>query len=166
METIAVYWENKAKTYGFQTELELSLFQISATPHELAKLGSLLLNDTRSLRFSWVLVQASSPRRLKICLLLSQARAPYIKALVGRFRKNNTNLDLQTVSPVELICFHGPHFGDRYGIADTALGTLRKKGLPILVAGCTGASVYIVVPESRSESAVEILSDVFDTPLK
>jgi aspartokinase len=166
LETIAVYWENKAKTYGFQTERELSLFQISATPRELANLGSVLLNDTRSPRFSWVLVQASLPRRLKICLLLSQAWAPSIQVLVGRFRKNNSDQDLQTVSPVELICFHGPHFGDRYGIADTALGTLRRKGLPILVAGCTGASVYIVVPENRSESAIEILSNAFDTPRK
>jgi aspartokinase len=166
LETIAVYWENKAKTYGFQTELELSLFQISSTPHQLAKLGSVLLKDTRRRRFSWVQVQASSPRRLKICLVLSQAWAPSMQALVGRFRENNSNLDLQTVSPVELICFHGPHFGDRYGIADTALGALRKKGLPILVAGCTCASVYIVVPENRSKSAIEILSDVFDTPRK
>lgn len=71
---------------------------------------------------------------------------------------------MQTTSPVELVYFHGPHFGDRYGIADMALGTLRRKGLPILAAGCTGASVYIVVPEQRSAEIKQILSDVFDTP--
>ena len=79
-------------------------------------------------------------------------------------RENNIDLDIQTTSPVELVYFHGPHFGDRYGIADTALGTLRRKGLPILAAGCTGASVYIVVPEQRSAEIKQILSDVFDTP--
>ena len=164
METIAVYWENKAKTYGFQVERELSLFRISTAPHELAGLGSVLFNDTSGIRFSWVLVQPSSRQLLKICLLLSQKWAPSMQVLVERSRENDIDLDLQTTSPVELVYFHGPHFGDRYGIADTALGTLRRKGLPILAAGCTGASVYIVVPEQRSAEVKQILSDVFDTP--
>ena len=32
LETIAVYWENRIKTYGLQIERELSLFQISVAP--------------------------------------------------------------------------------------------------------------------------------------
>ena len=164
METIAVYWENRAKTYGLQVERELSLFRISTTPRELAGLGSVLFDDASGIRFSWVLVQASSPQLLKICLLLSREWAPSLQVLVERSRENNIHLDLQTTSPVELVYFHGPHFGDRYGIADTALGTLRRKGLPILAAGCTGASVYIVVPEQHSVKIKRILSDVFDSP--
>ena len=164
METIAVYWENKAKTYGLQVERELSMFQISTDSSELARLGSMLLNDTSNIRFSWVLAQASSRRLLKIFLLLNQEWAPAMQVLIGRSRENGIRLDIQIASPVELVYFHGPHFGDRYGIADTALGTLRRKGLPILASGCTGASVYIVAPEKSSAEIKQILSDVFDTP--
>lgn len=164
METIAVYWENKAKTYGFQIERDLSLFQVSTEPHELAGLGSVLFNDTSSIRFSWVLVQPSSRQRLNIYLLLNQKWAPSIPVLIEHTRKNGIDLDLQTTSPVEMVYFHGPHFGDRYGIADTALGTLRRKGLPILAAGCVGASVYIIIPEHRSEEVKQILSGVFEAP--
>ena len=164
METIAVYWENRAKTYGLQVERELSLFQVSTDPSELAKLGSMLFNDTSNIRFSWVLAQTSSSRLLKIFLLLNQAWAPAMQALIGRSREKGIRLDIQIASPVELVYFHGPHFGDRYGIADTALGTLRRKGLPILASGCTGASVYIVAPEKSSAEIKQILSDVFDTP--
>jgi len=164
VETIAVYWENRAKTYGFQVERELSLFQFTIHPRELAGLGSVLFDDTGGIRFSWVLVQAPSPQLLKVCLLLSREWAPSMQVLVERSRENNIHLDLQTTSPVELVYFHGPHFGDRYGIADTALGTLRRKGLPMLAAGCTGASVYIVAPAQRSTEIKQILSDVFDTP--
>jgi aspartokinase len=164
VETIAVYWENRAKTYGFQVERELSRFRISTDPRELAGLGSVLFNDAGAMRFNWVLVQASSRHLLKICLLLSREWAPSMQVLVRQLRENNIDLDIQTTSPVELVYFHGPHFGDRYGIADMALGTLRRKGLPILAAGCTGASVYIVVPEQRSAEVKQILSDVFDTP--
>ena len=164
METIAVYWENRAKTYGLQVERELSLFQVSTDPSELAKLGSMLFNDTSNIRFSWVLAQTSSSRLLKIFLLLNQAWAPAMQALIGRSREKGIRLDIQIASPVELVYFHGPHFGDRYGIADTALSTLRRKGLPILASGCTGASVYIVAPEKSSAEIKQILSDVFDTP--
>lgn len=164
METIAVYWENRAKTYGLQVERELSLFQISTTPSELAGLGSMLWKDTSGIRFSWILVQTSSRQLLKISLLLSQKWVPAMQVLVGRSREDGIPLDIQIASPVELVYFHGPHFGDRYGIADTALGTLRRKGLPILAAGCTGASVYIVSPEQYSAETKQILSDVFDTP--
>jgi len=145
-------------------ERELSLFRISTDTRELAGLGSVLFNDASAMRFSWVLVQAFSDRLLKICLLLRREWAPSMQILVRQLRENNIDLDLQTTSPVELVYFHGPHFGDRYGIADTALGTLRRKGLPILAAGCTGASVYIAVPEQRSAEIKQILSDVFDTP--
>ncbi len=166
METIAVYWENKIKTYGFQIERELSLFQISIAPQALAGFGSALFNETSDIHFSWVLVQPSSTHTLKIYILLDQKWEQPIQALLERYRGNAKVLDLRVKSPVEMVFFHGPHFGDRYGIADTALGTLRRKGLPILIAGCTGASVYIIVPEHCSAEAKDILSDVFDTPQK
>ncbi len=164
METIAVYWENKAKTYGFEIERDLSLFQVSTEPHELAVLGSVLFNDTSGIRFRWVLVQPSSRQRLNIYLLLNQKWTPSIPVLMEHIRKNGIDLDLQTTSPVEMVYFHGPHFGDRYGIADAALGTLRRKGLPILAAGCVGASIYIIIPEQRSSEVKQVLSGVFEAP--
>ena len=164
METIAVYWENKAKTYGFQIERELSLFQFSVAFHEMAGLGKEMFHDSSQIRFSWVLCQPSTHQRLIIHVLLNQEWVPSMQKLVARTRANGMNLNLKITSPVEMVSFHGPHFGDRYGIADTALGTLEKKGLPILAAGCTGASVYIIVPEQRSAETKHILSDVFDTP--
>jgi aspartokinase len=164
VETIAVYWENKVKTYGFQIERELSLFQLSLSPHEMASLGMEMCNDSSGIRFSWVLCQPSSNQRLDVYVLLNRKWAPCMQNLVERSRENRMDLDLEVTSPVEMVSFHGPHFGDRYGIADTALGTLEKKGLPILAAGCSGASVYIIVPEQRSAETKHILSDVFDTP--
>jgi hypothetical protein len=89
-----------------------------------------------------------------------------MQALLKRYQDNGPGLDLRMESPVEMIFFYGPHFGDRYGIADTALGILREKGLPIIAAGCTGASVYIILPENCAAKARDVLSDSFDTPKK
>ena len=163
METIAVYWENKIKTYGFQIEHELSLFQISIAPHELAGLGSIFFNDTSDINFSWVLVQQSPGHVFRVYILLAQKWKQSMQALLEGYQKNGTRLDLRTESQVEMIFFHGPHFGDRYGIADTAFDTLREKGLPIIAAGCTGASVYIILPEHSAAKAKDILSESFDT---
>jgi aspartokinase len=164
LETIAVYWENKIKTYGFQIEIELSLFQISIAPHELARLGSTFFNNINDINFSWILVQQSPKQVFRVYILLAQKWKQPMQALLERYQENGTRLDLRTESPVEMVFFHGPHFGDRYGIADTALRTLREKGLPIIAAGCTGASVYIILPEHCAAKASDILSGSFDTP--
>jgi aspartokinase len=164
VETIAVYWENKIKTYGFQIERGLSLFQISTTPRELTDLGLALFDDDNAIRFTWVLAQSSSHQQLKIYLLLNKEWTSSMQSIIKSSRTNGMDLKPRITSPVELVCFHGPHFGDRYGIADTALGTLRKKELPILASGCTGASVYIVVPDQQSTEVKRILSQVFEAP--
>jgi aspartokinase len=166
LETIAVYWENKIKTYGFQTEHELSLFQISIPPHDLAGLGTAFFDDISGINFSWVLVQQSPGHVFRVHILLNQKWKQPMQALLERYQENGIGLELRTESPVEMIFFHGPHFGDRYGIADTAFRTLRGKSVPIIAAGCTGASVYIILPEHCASKARDFLSVVFKTPKK
>jgi hypothetical protein len=63
-----------------------------------------------------------------------------------------------------LIFLHGPHFGDRYGIADAAVGALTKKGIPIVALGCTASSIYLVMPEDQREAAGRSLKEAFLMP--
>ena len=67
-------------------------------------------------------------------------------------------------SPVELISFQGPHFGDRYGIAYSAFKALDDQGVPILIAVCSGAAVYIVLPEKKLQDARPLLLEAFEVP--
>jgi len=163
VETIAVYWENRAKTYGFDTVRGLSLLQVSTQTDGLAKIGALLQTDNRGPCFKWVLAQPCPQGGLRLFLVLKQEDVPGMEAFINRVVVKGTAIETETTYPVALINFHGPHFGDRYGIADAALGTLRRKGLPILAAGCTGASVYLTVPDKRSADVITILSTVFET---
>jgi aspartokinase len=165
LETIAVYWEDKIKTYGFQAEHGLSLFRISIpSSQQLAGLGSVLDSDINEINFRWIMVQRSTRHGFNVYILLDQKWKQPMQTLLERHQENNADLDLQTESPVEMIFFHGPHFGDRYGIADTALGALRGKSLPVIAMGCTGASVYIILPENCAAKARHFLSAVFETP--
>jgi aspartokinase len=67
-------------------------------------------------------------------------------------------------SPVELISFQGPHFADRYGIADSAIKALDNQGIPILIAACSGAAVYLVLPENKLHEARPLLAEAFEVP--
>jgi len=66
--------------------------------------------------------------------------------------------------PAELVFFQGPHFGDRYGIAEVAVAALASGRVQMMAVVCSGACVYIVLPEGRSEEAVRVLAGTFDIP--
>ena len=64
------------------------------------------------------------------------------------------------------ISSYGPHFGDRYGIADSVFRTLTANSVPILAAGCSGSAVYLVLPQGRAQDARQFLSEAFEVPPK
>ncbi len=65
---------------------------------------------------------------------------------------------------VDLITFHGPHFGDRYRILQTALNCLDNQGVPLLVAACAGASISLVFPAGAGTAAKTALEKGFEPP--
>lgn len=69
-----------------------------------------------------------------------------------------------SLGKADLIGFHGPHFGDRYRILQTALDCLESQRVPLLIAGCTGASVSLVVPQGAGAEARHALARGFEAP--
>ncbi len=69
-----------------------------------------------------------------------------------------------SVSNVEMISFYGPHFQDRYGIADRVFSTLQGKGYPLLASGCTGTSVHLVVHCGQAVAVAECLKNICIVP--
>ena len=66
--------------------------------------------------------------------------------------------------PVDMLYFHGPHFGDRYGIADMAGHALRKNDIRFIAMGCSAASVHLIFPENLADKARKALASVFQIP--
>jgi aspartokinase len=90
-----------------------------------------------------------------------------VGSLLSYFDKKinlDSEKDFYLKSPVELISFQGPHFADRYGIADSAFKALDNQGIPIIIAACSGAAVYIVLPENKLHEARFFLSEAFEVP--
>ena len=165
METIAVYWEPKPKTYGFKEIIDLSLLGIEIRPGEMAQWGLRLMElADLGIGFHLILAKYSTHQNLRLYILLEKLWADSVLSYIGKKNDPDSEKDFYLNYPVELIFFQGPHFGDRYGIADTAFKALDGQGVPVLITVCSGAAVYIVLPEKRMQEARPLLLEVFQVP--
>ncbi len=159
METIAVYWESKIKTYEFNKLTNLYLFEITYPEEKTLAVVSVLsdagLYDVAS-KFM-VLQKPADGFLLAFCLLEADG-----KDFCAFLENNSTLVSYQYVYPVGILYFHGPHFGDRYGIADAVYSPLQDAAIHILSSGCSSASVFLVVAEDDLKRAEEVLRRRFD----
>lgn len=165
METVAVYWEDRIKTYGFSETAGLSFLQWEASPEELSGLGAGLEGlEAPGTGMVLVLGQASGGRAVAFGLLVEQHREGEMLRCLREVLSEASRASVTGRSPAGLIHFYGPHFGDRYGIADAGLRTLHERDVPIIAIACSASSVYLVLPEERMASAKEALAEVFVRP--
>ena len=165
METIPVYWEPKIKTYGFNRVDNLSLLELVFDSKQIADLGIGVqkLGDL-GIRLLLVLAQYLSDKELHIYIIFKRQWEKKIIANVSHAMGVDFDEAMHITSPVGLIYFQGPHFGERYGIAGSAFGALSRKSISILAAGCSASSIYLVLPEERLEESETLLAEAFESP--
>ncbi|MDM8544590.1 hypothetical protein QUF90_26220 [Desulfococcaceae bacterium HSG9] len=163
METVAVYWEPTIKTYGFNEITDMSLVRMASD--NLEKIGSLIDElDSVKNQFALLWNQNDSQHDIKsICLGVSGQNRRHAVALLKQ-KCLSKNIDfIDEIYPAGIVYFHGPHYGDRYGIAETVFKTLNGK-VKIIAAGFSGAAVYLVFPGGDVKTAIALLSQTFETP--
>jgi aspartokinase len=69
------------------------------------------------------------------------------------------------LTPVAGIFLHGPHFGDRYGIANTLVEALERVHVTILALSCTISSISVIIRQQELTQALLVLSERFDGPV-
>jgi hypothetical protein len=69
-------------------------------------------------------------------------------------------------TPVAGIFLHGPHFGDRYGIAHTLVDALEKAHIPLLALSCTISSISLIIRQQELAAAQVILGKTFAAPVE
>lgn len=163
METIAVYWEPKIRVYGLTTQSGLALFNLNFPAKEMDSWGrEITALGENGKEFALVTLQVGSGASLQLGLLLAlDDKADAVRQRLEKRVQNQEATNLRVISPVELIYLHGPHFQDRYGIADAAFFPLYRANIPILSAACAGTSVYIVVPGGRAAEVATCLAETF-----
>jgi len=165
VETIAVYWEPKPKTYGFKEVFDLSLMNIEINPEEMSQWGLWLMELADfNIGFHLILAKYSTRQKLRLYILLERFVTDIVVSHIDKRLDPESEKYFHLTSPVELISFQGPHFGDRYGIADSAFKALDGQGIPVLITVCSGAAVYIVLPENKLHEARPLLTEAFEVP--
>ncbi len=163
METIAVYFEPVAKSYGVHAVTGMVMAQVRLDL-EAAAPGGLPTPAPAppAGKFAFVMLQCEPG---EAAVLSAVARPEEISAILPAFMPFvEAGGPRPSLLPVEMVLFQGPHFYERYGIAAAALDKLREKEVGLLLAGFSGSMAYLVVPEGAAESAKAALAECFHLP--
>lgn len=147
-ETRSTYEEEKIKTYGIQLIQKKHLLYMHGVLDQL--------NQTMQ---TWM-PPISSEEKFYLVSVVQVSGHIYDACFVV---EPDSSKDENGMS-VDLITFHGPHFGDRYRILQTALNCLDEDRIPFFVAACAGASISLIVPSGTGIAAQTALEKGFEAP--
>lgn len=165
METVAVYQEERVKVYGISRKIDLTLGIISFPMHRVHIWGQRIMDvDLLSRRFELATYHASNKERTELHLVFDCENSSMLGDTLRGLTKKEQETDFTLKHPVEILYLFGPHFQDRFGIADIAFNALTRNKIDILVSGCSGTSMYFVTPENQSSDGQKTLSDTFLIP--
>ncbi len=164
MQTIAVYYEPKVKTYGFNKLEDLVLVRFRLISGQggswQEKMDTI---DERSVKYILTVLQSTKEDQILVTLVFRiKDGDDALRVLEEQFGVSPDTMEI--VSPVELVFFQGPHFGDRWGIAENTFKALEEKGIQVITAGCSGAAIYLVFVAGKGDEAISCLKEVFETP--
>ncbi len=165
METIAVYWEPIVRVYGFDIKAEISLLHLKCSTETIDTfLYGIEQQADAAATFLFSQLQIQPPDIAHMYLAAEHDQiSDYRNELEGKDLSDD--LMLTAYSPVDLLFFHGPHFQDRFGIANNVFKTLDPTGITVHTIGCTGTSIFIVTGGGQAEQAREMLTEAFAAPL-
>jgi len=167
LETVAVYCEPKLKTYGFKKATDLSLLSWVADAKWTAACGQIFRKlGASGLKFRLVTARGSENGRITIHLLIDSGMETAVRSQFEHMSEPILENDegIHWVSPVEMLFFHGPHYGDRYGIVDLVFGVLERESIPVILWACSASSIYLVLPHKTAQHAVAVLSEAIEIP--
>ena len=165
VETIATYWEKQIKIYGVSEYTDLSLLRITFPAADISGLA-LLVSDTESIcdRFELVSAQVTGPEHSVLNLVAAKKETAMLAEFLTPAVVSRWQTELEIVSPVAVIYFHGPHFQDRFGIAYAVEKALAPHDVSMFFFGCAGTSIYLVVPEQDRKRTGDVIRKHFLVP--
>jgi aspartokinase len=164
-EIVCSYQEKIIKVYNFTHQSDLDLWTMALPLKYLGSLGTALLElNGLALRMPF-LVSKSSPDDESIYFAFCFA-VGYRDEVKQAFERNLPGLDLSCLGPVSVVLLHGPHFGDRYGIAHAFLQALQNAGIVPLALSCAVSSISVVIQGNDANQTIEALTSSFQIPSK
>ena len=164
-EIICSYEEEVIKIYNLNHHIGLDLWNMTLPVNRLGDFGNVLL-ELHQLQLKMpLLVSKSFPDGESLYFAYSLPAA-YRDRVQEALDRNLAGIEVSCQGPVSVFLLHGPHFGDRYGIANAFLRSLRSAGLVPLAMSCAVSSVSAAISDKDSERAIEALSSSFQIPAR
>jgi hypothetical protein len=162
-EIVCSYQEEIIKVYNFISHGDLDLWNIALPVEDLGAFGkALLLLNERQLKMPFM-VSKSSPDSDLIYFAICFAAADRDK-VTQAFAESLPGREFFCLEQVSVFFLHGPHFGDRYGIANALLRALQSAGIHPLAMSCAVSSISVVIPGTESERTIDALKSTFQIP--
>lgn len=164
METIAIYWEPIIKTYGLFCQKSLTLHSKIVPAGALAEAGRLMSDNFDEHQPDIVLLAASglADGALRLSAVIHSSENSLPSAFDQMWRK--LPAIAEGLESVDLLCFQGPHFGDRFGIAHAVQNDLIREGIRPRLLVCSASSVYLLLTAGMADRACDALSRSFRHP--
>ena len=156
---IASFQEKVIRIYDIVQQSDLDLWSLTVAQSDLGDLGAALITLGQSeIRMPFVIALPSLENRLSFSFCLPEGEEAQIREV---FSSHLGNTALACHSRVAALYIHGPHFGDRYGIAHALVKALESNGVSLLALGCTVSSLSVIVGEQDLDAAVQALEASF-----
>lgn len=170
-QVVADYQEKVIKVYWIVSQSDLDLWGMAVSSTEiLAGFADVLLELGKQ---GWRLpfLVAVPARESKEFLLSFSLAGPYPLEERGAkmrriLQKHLPDLRPMRLTPVAGIFLHGPHFGDRYGIARALVESLEKAHVSLLALSCTISSISLVIRQNQLAAAQLVLGNTFASPVE
>ncbi|HZE20566.1 MAG TPA: hypothetical protein VE082_00800 [Desulfobaccales bacterium] len=166
-KVVATYQEKIIKVYWIIPQPDLDLWGMSiATADILAGFAAALMEMGNLGLVIPFLVALPGLEGKEFILSFSTARrqsgGPDQGSEVRCILKNHLpELRPMRLTPVAGLFLHGPHFGDRYGIAHTLVAALDRAHISLLALSCTISSISLIIRQQELAAAQLVLGDTF-----
>jgi hypothetical protein len=161
-EIIASYEEKVIRIYGIVEETDLDLWSLLLPLPVLADLGAAMEDLARfGLKLPFLVALPGPGERLLSAFCVATLAGEEVERVLSArlpgssFRRRNR---------VAALFLHGPHFGDRYGIANALIQTLEQSHTEILALGCAVSSISVVIDAEDIPTATRALQTAFSIP--
>ncbi len=165
METIAVYWEEKVQVYGITEKSDLCLVRLRFLQEHAEKWGCHITEIQETVvKFDFVSLQTIDTNTLEFLFTYGKGRHNTLNQQLNVWIQEDNSAQVQKESNIDIVYLHGPHFQDRFGIAEGAFTALAAHGEIVLASGCAGTSMYMITSGGHGNKVKQILTDTFHIP--
>jgi hypothetical protein len=170
-KVVATYQEKVIKVYAIIPRPDLDLWGMSVPTADVLEGFADTLMDLAALGLSVPFLVAIPGLGGKEFLLSFSLTGPTPGADHGPevrrlLKKHLPDSRPMRLTPVAGIFLHGPHFGDRYGIAYTLLQALAQARVTLLALSCTISSISLIIRQHELALAQMVLGKTFEAPVE